>query len=58
MAYVGDNCDLCWLAISRSSSLGELARACLHLPEQSRVFNSDDGLVGEGLEKFDATLRK
>ena len=32
---------------------GELALARLHLLEQPRVLDGDDGLVGEGLEQLD-----
>ena len=38
--------------------VGEIARSRLHLVEQARVFDRDDGLVGEGLDKFNLTLRK
>jgi hypothetical protein len=34
----------------RFERLLQLARARLHLLEKSRVLDSDDGLVGEGLE--------
>ena len=36
----------------------EIARLRLHLIEQARVFDRDDGLVGEGLDKFDLTWRE
>src|SRR5262245_63400372 len=47
------NCDLCWLAISRSS-IG-LASSCvrLHFFEQPCVLNGDDSLVGERFNKLD-----
>ena len=35
---------------------GQLGRARLHLLEQPRVLDGDDGLVGEGLDKLDLTL--
>ena len=38
--------------------LGQLARARLHLLEQPRVLDGDDGLVGEGLEQFDLAVRE
>ncbi len=37
---------------------GELFRARLYLIEQPHVFNSDNGLVGEGLNQFDLLLRE
>src|SRR5262245_8704844 len=37
-------------------ALGEFLRAQLHLLEQTRVLDSDNGLVGEGFQKFDLTI--
>src|SRR6185295_5066996 len=39
-------------------SLRQLARARLHLLEQPRVLDGDDGLVGEGLKEFDVARGK
>src|SRR5262245_7629370 len=51
------NCDLWWLAISRIlDSFGKLAGSRLRLFEKARVFNRDDGLVGEGVDEFDLTF--
>ena len=41
------------VAVCMLQRLGEVARARLHLVEQARVLDRDDGLVGEGLDEFD-----
>ena len=45
------------VAVCCSSDFGQLARARLHLLEQPRVLDGDDGLVGEGLEQLDLRCR-
>jgi hypothetical protein len=53
------NWFLCWLAISRSfDSLGKLTRPRLHLFEKARVFDRNDGLVGEGLQQLNLSVGK
>ena len=37
---------------------GEVAVARLHLLEQPRVLDGDDGLVGEGLDQLDLPCRR
>ena len=37
---------------------GEVARPRLHLLEQTRVLDGDNGLVGEGLEQLDLPIGK
>ncbi len=48
-----ENIAGCGLLLQR---LLQLPRPRLHLLEQSRVLDGDDGLVGEGLEEFDLAL--
>ena len=38
-----------------SDSLRSSVR-CLHLVEQPRILDGDDGLVGEGLQQFDVLV--
>ena len=41
------------VAVCCSQRLGKLARARLHLVEQSHVLDCDHRLVGEGLDQLD-----